>query len=236
MIIRARAQTLTFITQPDHAHLSRRVIENCVALRAHPRAASILHAVGEHDNGWTEADAAPTVDASTGAPFDFIKAPAALRQEVWPRGVARLAQDPWAAALVAHHAVTVYDRHRVDPAWAAFFPSMEASRDELVRASGERFDQLVDDYRFVRLGDLISLLFCTGFNEEQRFAEWTVSASGPSVIVTPDPFGGKSIDLEITARELPAGPFRSDDELRAKLSDATVTVLRGEVRGRGGSP
>ena len=230
MIIRTNPTTLTFITQPDHAHLSRHVMQHCVALAGHPRAEAILHAIGEHDNGWAEADAAPIVDGN-GAPFDFINAPAEVRQEVWPRAAGRLAQDPWAAALVAHHAVTVYDRYPPDPAWASFFPAMEASRDELVRASGGRFEDLIDDYRFVRLGDLISLVFCTGLTEQQQFAEWTVAGSGTSVIVTPDPFGGRIVPMEVTARELPASPFRSNDDLREKLSAAKGMSLRGEARG-----
>ena len=35
--------------------------------------------------------------------------------------VAGLTDAPWAAALVAHHAITVYDRFRADPAWDDFF-------------------------------------------------------------------------------------------------------------------
>jgi hypothetical protein len=231
MIIRTSEETLVFITQPDHAHLARRPMEHCMALRAHPRHASILHAIGEHDNGWAEADAAPTTDPDTGQPLDFVNAPPEARQEVWPRGVARLARDPWAAALVATHAVTIYDRYRIDAAWAPFFAHMEALRDEMLSASGGSLDDLIADYPFVRLGDLISLVFCTGWTEEQRFAEWTVSGSGASIIVTPDPFGGQTIPLEITARQLPATPFRSDAELREKLSEAALTVLRGELRG-----
>jgi hypothetical protein len=152
MIIRTSEETLVFITQPDHAHLARRPMEHCMALRAHPRHASILHAIGEHDNGWAEADAAPTTDPDTGQPLDFVNAPPEARQEVWPRGVARLARDPWAAALVATHAVTIYDRYRIDAAWAPFFAHMEALRDEMLSASGGSLDDLIADYPFVRLG------------------------------------------------------------------------------------
>src|SRR3712207_6208701 len=110
MIVREQADRLLLITQPDHAHLSRRVMERCVVLRDRPRRTSILLAIGEHDNGWAEPDAAPQVDPATGSVHDFVTAPLAVRHSVWPRGVARLANDPWAAALVAQHAITVYDR------------------------------------------------------------------------------------------------------------------------------
>jgi hypothetical protein len=55
-------------------------------LDGHPRRASILHAVAEHDNGWREVDMAPTVDAE-GRLHDFVSAPLDLRQGVWPRAI-----------------------------------------------------------------------------------------------------------------------------------------------------
>lgn len=234
MIIRAYARDqFLCITQPDHAHLSRRVMEHCPTLRAHPRAASILLAIGEHDNGWSEPDAAPIVDSATGRPFDFVHAPADVRQGVWPRGVARLAHDPWAAALVANHAVAVYDRYRGNPEWSEFFPRLEALRDEWLRASGGSLSDLLADYRFVRLGDLISLVFCTGWTDALRFQEWAVSRSGDDdVVVTPDPFEGATIAAEVTARKLPDGPYRDDADLRGKLESTGIVVLKGRVSGR----
>src|SRR3954465_10810061 len=159
MIIRPAAHHFHFITQPAHAHLSRKVMEACPALLANPRRTEVLHAIGEHDNGWAEPDAATIVDPVTGAPLDFVSAPVAVRRGVWPRGVQRLAARPWAAALVAQHAMAVYERYRADPSWSAFFTGMAELRDEMVRASRERADDLAGDYRFVRLGDLISLAF-----------------------------------------------------------------------------
>ena len=110
MIVRTEHDGVIPITQPDHAHLSGRIMEHCVPLRASPRRASILRAIREHDNGWTEEDAAPTIDPATGRIADFVNIPLHVRHGVWPRGVARLADDPWAAALVAQHAITVYGR------------------------------------------------------------------------------------------------------------------------------
>ena len=90
-------------------------MEAWTALATHPRRAPILHAIGEHDNGWAEADAAPSVNPATGNPIDFVSAPLTVRHGVWPRAVQRLAPDPWAAALVAQHAITVYERYASDP-------------------------------------------------------------------------------------------------------------------------
>ena len=229
MIVRRVGNRLQLITQPDHAHLAARIMEHCVPLATRPRRDAILHAIAEHDNGWTEEDAAPSVDPAAGTIVDFVSAPLKVRHAVWPRGVARLAQDPCAAALVAQHALTVYDRFRNQPEWNPFFVQMEATRDAMVRRAGMPLGDLIADYTFVRLADLISLTFCTGWTDAQRFNNWTVRPLGTGVRVSPDAFGGKLIPMEITAKEIPDQPFRSDAELRSALHGAKMVKLQGEA-------
>jgi hypothetical protein len=231
LIIRTAGEHLQFITQPDHAKLSRRVMEACTALATHPRRAAILNAIGEHDNGWAEPDAAPIVDPASGNPIDFVSAPLTVRHGVWPRAVQRLTHDPWAATLVAQHAITVYERYWPDPEWTPFFTRMASLRDEMLRASGVEPGALPSDYVFVRLGDLISLAFCTGWTDALHFAEWTVSRTDTDVHVSPDPFGGAVIPLEVQARALPPGPYQTDSLLQDAFADASVTTLRGAASG-----
>jgi hypothetical protein len=150
---------------------------------------------------------------------------------VWFRGVARLRDDPWAAALVAQHAIVVYDRARSDPAWAAFFAAMEASRDTLVRTAGHDIGKLERDYVFVRLGDLISLAFCTGWTDAQHYDPWSVQRDGSRVIVTPDPFDVREFPIDVPARELANGSFASDEDLRAALRAAPDMSLHGIAMG-----
>ena len=117
MILRPNGSSQLLITQPDHAALAARVMRQWRAdgLLQSPRLPSILLAVEEHDNGWREVDTAPLVDASTGRVLDFIGAPEEIRRPVWPRGVDRLADTPYAAALVAQHALHIYRRYRDNP-------------------------------------------------------------------------------------------------------------------------
>jgi Protein of unknown function (DUF3891) len=228
MIARGAPSGVHLITQPDHAHLARTVMERAVVLTGHPRRESILHAVAEHDNGWAEEDAEPTVNRATGQIADFISVPVAVRHRVWPRGIGRLAH-PWASALVAHHAITVYDRFRPDAAWTPFFADLEMMRARDVRASGLSFDDLAADYPYLRLGDLISLAFCTGTTDEQRVGSWRVKLAGSCVVVTPDAFGGESIPIEIAAREIPRSSFASDSELCEAVRRSGLSILRGHV-------
>jgi hypothetical protein len=230
VIVRSHPDRLHLITQPDHARLAGRIMERCVSLGSHTRRDVILYAIQEHDNGWSEEDASPSVNASTGDIVDFVNAPADVRQRVWTRGVARLADDPWAAALVAQHAIVIYDRFHADAAWAAFFDAMRSARDSMIPPSGRTVNELLADYEFVRLADLTSLTFCTGWTGEQRFGNWVVRLSGTRVL-TPDMFGGAEIAIEIAAKEIANRQFRSDDELRDALNHAPTRTLTGTVVG-----
>jgi hypothetical protein len=230
MIVRQAGHLLHLISQPDHAALARRIMQRWAPLHDAERRASILLAIEEHDNGWREPDASPSVDASTGAVFDFIHVPAPVRQAVWPRGVNRLAHDdPWAAALVAHHAVTVYDRYRSDAEWRDFFPQMERLRDDLVTTTRRTAAQLRHDYAFVRIGDLISLIFCTRWDEAQTYDTWTFTRDGDRVLVSPDAFGGQQVPIAVPAREIPARRYTGDEDLQRVIRTSPVVTLSGEV-------
>jgi hypothetical protein len=139
VIVRVVRNHVHLIAQPDHAGLARTVMEHCVPLAGRHRRNAILRATGDHDNGWSAPDAAPTVNPTTGTIVDFVSTPLDVRQAVWSESVAGLAEGPWAAALVAHHALTVYGRFRSEIRWQPFFAGMEAARDTMAGAGGGRF-------------------------------------------------------------------------------------------------
>lgn len=228
MIVRQSRNAVHLIAQPDHAALSRRIMTHWRELDSHPRRESILLAIGEHDNGWREPDASPSLDPASGRVHDFINAPASLRQGVWPRGVERLSHDPWAAALVAEHALTVYDRYRNDPVWSEFFKTMATMRDELLTRIGRPLQELEHDYPFVRIGDLISLVFCNQWREE-TYRHWTFRFDRDVITVTPWAFDVRELAFEIDAIELPDRAFATGDELRDAVGAASRVVLKGVV-------
>ncbi len=229
MIVRPSTGAVHLITQPDHAALARRIMEHWRPLGDEPRRDAILLAVGEHDAGWREPDADPRVDAN-GRVADFVHLDLDARQGVWPRGVARLRQEPWSAALVAHHAVTVYGRFRGHPAWAAFFRGMESARDRHVEEAGGTLNELNHEYRYLRIGDLISLAFCTRQQGEERFEEWSVRlVDGRRVVVSPYELDGPELDIAVDAVELRTTSFPSSDTLREAIGAAPRVRLEGVV-------
>ena len=230
MIVRQDAGSLWLITQPDHAQLAGRIMSQCAALREHPRRDRILRAVSEHDIGWATVDSAPCLRPGTGEIADFITLADDVRQEIWPRAVAMLADDAYAAALVAQHALTAYARYRSESGWSSFFRTMEELRTAHLTASGHTRADFDADYSFVRLGDIISLAFCTG-SDALQVEPWRVDVSDFCVIVAPDPFDVVVVPVEIRARRIANRPYVSDDELRAAVAAAKWEAVRGEIAG-----
>jgi hypothetical protein len=237
MIVREEGTTFLLITQPDHARLSADLIAAVhtePALRTAVRD-TILLATREHDNGWAEVDAEATIEP-TGRPRDFMSGPAGVRQELWTRGVTRVAQmDPRAGALVAHHALTVYAYRQGDPDWRPFFGSIFTLRDDLLEQLGlttgaprEAFDL---EYRCVFLGDALSLQWCNAWPGPEEPLGYQATMDRHTLVVSPDPFGGAIVPFRVLGRRIPARRYHNDADLRASLAEAVPTLIEGEARG-----
>jgi hypothetical protein len=59
---------------------------------------------------------------------------------------------------------------------------------------------------------------------------------GTSLFVSPDPFGGRTIEIEIDAREIGSQSFRSAADARRAVAAAKIVTLRGLVTGAATPP
>jgi uncharacterized protein DUF3891 len=237
MIVRSTRTGVQLIAQPDHAALAGSLVRAWQAdgLPQSPRRAEILLAVEQHDNGWEEVDRAIMIDDATGQILDFVTAPELVRQGVWPRGIERLSHTPYAAALVAQHALHIYRRHCDNTAWADFFTRIEAMRDQyLTAARNPDLGDLQRDYLFVRVADLASLAFCSGWTDPQpddAGSDYVVQLDGSRLIITPDPFAGDELPISVPARVIPSASFRSAREAAHAFSAASRTCIDGVACG-----
>jgi hypothetical protein len=248
MIVRASGRDLLVITQPDHAALSADLLQRfaLVDFTGSPTREAVLLATRHHDIGWEDVDSRPRVNTATGAPYDFLTLPPDVRQGLWPRAVARLAPtSSYVAALVAQHAVTVYGRYRGDRAWIGFLRDMEALRDRWFGADGlagfvsTPIDPLpparlrfLKDYGYVGTADLLSLIFCAGWDDTYEVDVFRMHLDATRLVVSPDPFGGVPIPFRVRARRLSSGTFATDEELQARLAAAPDEWLEGTALGR----
>lgn len=235
MIVKREGDSLLLVTQPEHAKLSGRIMTawKCDDLPAHPRRETVLLATRQHDIGWQPVDRRPAIDTKTGQPHHFMTAPDATKRGIWPRGVARLeSRDPSAAALIAQHALTVLDR-QPSKEWQRFFSAMETERDRIVATSAfsGNLDELLRDYRFVLLGDLLSLVFCCGWRKTFHRIGYDIRLRADRLVVRPDPFEGLDIELAVETRRIPMRRYTSDDDLHRALAAAPPIVIRGHASG-----
>jgi len=236
MIVRDEGTTFLLITQPDHARVSAALV---AAIQTEPALQTgardvILLATREHDNGWAEVDAEPTIDPM-GRPRDFMSGPAGVRRELWMRGVTRVAQmDPHAAALVAQHAVTVYGYRQGDPDWKPFFASIVGLRDDLLAKlgllTGPPREAFEIEYRCVLLGDALSLQWCNGWPGPEEALGYSGTMEGDTLLIWPDPFGGATVSFGVPARRIPARRYRDDADLRDAVAAAPPVVVTGAAR------
>jgi hypothetical protein len=233
VIVRADPPPPLLIRQSDHAALAATIMRGWTSggLPESPRHVAIMLAIQAHDNGWVEVDAEPCLDPATGEVLDFGHVPEDVRHAVWRRGVARLAGEPYAAALVAQHAAHIHRRWRQQPGWRQFFVDMTAARDRHLSAAHETIETLQREYAFLRLADLASLTFC-GVNTDGQAQEmgYDIRLEGTHLIVVPDPFDRERFEVAISGREL-AASFASVADARAAWQSATHRTVSGVVAG-----
>ncbi len=90
---------------------------------------SFCLAVSEHDNGWSEWELQPTLDAKSRTPHSFMSIPTDEHIALYQRGIERLVKvDHYAALLVSMHCVGLYDRARATmPGFSAKYVKSEES-------------------------------------------------------------------------------------------------------------
>lgn len=240
MIVTAVDDRWRLITQPDHARFSAELLRTWrrADLADHPRRDDVLFAAREHDNGWREADAAPSWDRAGGRPHSFLTLPPARRLEIWERSTARFAeQRPWASLLITLHALSFVQPRGAD-ARDAFVERLEERRDALLEATGGDAETAAADYRFVRLADAASLLLCgvEGVTVEAELPGGAVRGrrhpragdGPPTLLLDPLPLAGATT-FRIPARCVPRRRYAGDAELGGELAAARWEELAVRV-------
>ena len=126
--------TLTFITQPHHGHLAG-------VLAAHWGNASftapghygspaqadrlrgeVILGIAEHDNGWWEWEADPSINVETGLPLGLgeVLQDQQAGMDRWHLGTVRLPTHPYASLLISWHAYWLYAIRVIDVPDARF--------------------------------------------------------------------------------------------------------------------
>ena len=226
MIVADHGSTLVVCTQPDHAQLSAALLAlwRRDGIPEHPRRNELLFAVREHDNGWQRADAAPRVSGASGWPTSFDNVPPSDRLEVWRRSVHRFVTDhPYAALLIAQHALAVNQRYFQAPGWPGFRVELEEQINQAIEETSLTTADLAADYTWLRLTDTLSLGACGALGATDAFVDeqsgYRYALERGRIRIAPLPLAGATT-LEIACRELPKRRFSDTSDLTSELSRA----------------
>lgn len=230
MIIRPDQDQLIFMTQPDHASAAADLVAHFDGFASHPRRDEIALAVREHDHGWQAIDEELVFDPAAGRALDFITVPDTHKRSVWPIAVERLAaRSTYAAALVAEHALYVYEANRGKPDWAPHFADLEQRRTILLERSGVPLEMLREDYPFVAVADLLSLATCLRWpGTHERFGR-SVRSEADAITVAPALLSAP-VRVAVKARRVANRRYASAAELRDTLDRAPIESVPCLVR------
>jgi hypothetical protein len=233
MIVTDETSDFLVITQTDHARFAGELLSlwRSDGLPDHPRRTDLLFAAREHDNGWREADAAPTLDLERGRPHDFLTLPDAERAEIWERGTARFAaRRPYAALLITLHALNVLGGLGGGRRWQGLLARLAERRDELLAATGAGAEEAAADYRFIDLTDGLSLAACNRWRDpfERAGVRGRFDREIHTLYLSPFPLAGATT-FQVPARRIARRHYAGDADLGGALAAATWTDVAVRV-------
>lgn len=243
------------IPQTSHSWLAWQVAEhwgNRSFARPAPRAET-LAAILLHDGGWTDFDAAPTLDAE-GRPLTFDRMPASEHLAIWRSSTLRAAQySRYAGLLVSAHFTSMAQRKLADlldqddtegARFAqTFVAEMERREHGWVEelAGDARYEPYLDgrgrevNARLLDTCDRISVYLCASL--PAPFEVWAQNAAGETEVITfetvdtstwrvhPWPLQGDRLQIHCEGRRLAASTFADERLFRETLRRAPTARL-----------
>ena len=215
MLVKPEGQGALLITQQAHAFVSGQLARAWGNERVVPPEPfrEVCLAAEQHDLGMASFDMNPTLNPETGFPHSFMEMPLDTHLEIWTEAPLRmLAQDRYAAMLVALHGIALYERRNLDslaPADAArvqaFIQTQRSFVDEIAAELGVGADERERNQRLIWTFDSLSLALLLGWDPfevhglERR--GWTLD---------PWPFREDRLELRCDARRLERGAPLTD--------------------------
>jgi len=251
VIVREVAGELWLFDQRDHSELCGRMAEQWGAPPFAEVAEETRVAAARHDGGWPEWDLAPRLDARTGRPHPYSDMPAADYREIWERGLHRgWSEGDLAGLLVSLHAMRFFARKSSDEDLALLARERVRQTEALRIVGAEPADpeSLPDPvgrlHAWMFFWDGLSLFLCEGWKSpwtptvpdaegrpvSMRVVRRSDAGPGGSVRVAPFPFRAP-MELEATARVVPARRYGSQDDLDRAITNARLERARWEVVG-----
>lgn len=239
VLIQELGDRLRLIPQHEHGLQAGELAAAWVGLGGEEAVSEVVVlATALHDLAWRRLDREPSLDPESGLPVSFVDFPARPKYEAAGAALDRLEEmHPYAAVLVSLHYTSFGSPGRP----SAFEESEEERRLELLDGLGDEAPgprTIRRDLDHLRLFDNLSLFLClTPPGASGRYRpDWlrpdllATPEAGPGLSLTwvggeaaalePFPFGSSPLEVPVECRDLPPGPYASDEALREAWEEA----------------
>ncbi len=236
------------IDQPTHARIACELADQWGAAPfARPRPAKILlPTIQRHDDGWRAWEVKPEVDPKTGWPYAFTEMPPDISFRIWKASILACSDlGPLSQFLAATHFVRLSQRGNATKTSEAtqFYRDFEKQADQWLKAwqqaspATNTTDMAHSALEYLQMFDALSLWICC--DEKKEPHEFTtpegvlvrcIQCAGGRINVAPWPWLIPRLDIQLTARVVPARPYRDTGELETvppAVQTLTWSVLNG---------
>jgi hypothetical protein len=191
VLVKPDGDKALLITQQAHAFVSGQLARAWGNERfpaPQPRREVCL-AAEQHDLGMASFDLDPTINPDTGFPHSFMEMPLDTHLEIWTHAPLRmLAQDRYAAMLVALHGIALYQRREPSRPVLAFLDAQREFVDSIAADLGVGREEI----------------------ERNQGLIWTFDSLSLALLLDWDPFTLDVVEVERRGSTLDPWPFAED--------------------------
>lgn len=258
MILRQDQGRLRITLQTDHAAVAAEFVNlwGGGAFSPVEPVAPVRIATRLHDQGWAEWEREPTLDPTTGRPYDFLTLPTDLHLGIYRRGIQEaLAEHPYAGLLVSLHGTGLYRKRygfmpdmifkEVSPEYRAEVDLYLAEQDAFQKQMSQDFkpdpEQLWLHYRWLQAWDLLSLFLSLSDPAEGHELPlgriptgrggpdqpMMVQGAGPGTFcLAPWPFRADRLEVVVPIRHVPNRRYQTTEEFLHSFTAAPTEPMK----------
>jgi hypothetical protein len=246
MLVRPDDDGVLLISQPAHAWVSGQLARAWTDGEDTPFEPfeEVCLAAEQHDIGWLQWEASPTLNAETGLPFSFREMPRKMHLQIWGRARRyAMVYGRYPALLISMHGTNLFEKFgpgddapRTEKLQVETYLRRErAAQQNLIDSLAEdpRYEELVDpavlkrNQELISLWDGISLMICGGVTGDGvSMGDFSLVPGDEEDVVEiyPWPFQEDELVVFAEARRL-GGTFDKQTRLHAALGNAEQLVL-----------
>jgi hypothetical protein len=246
MLIRRVQDEVLLVSQPAHSWVSGQLARAWATSEDDPMEPfeDVCLAAEQHDIGWLQWEASPTLNPETGLPFAFREMPRKMHLQIWGRARRyAMIYGRYPALLISMHGTGLFERFGPgDDAPAneklqvdTFLRRERAAQQWLIESLGEdpTYQPYVDpdvlerNRNLMSLWDGFSLMICGGVDEDGvTMGEYLLSPSPESdaIEISPWPFRDDTVTVSFESRRL-SETFDEQTRLHAALNEAEYTLV-----------